>query len=99
ITGTSFVRELLGKKDQKKKSLLYWEYGNQQAVRAGDWKLYRSHNRKNKTVSTSLYNLQEDISEQNDLSEKYPEKITQLLKLIKENRTESKYFPSIWDKN
>lgn len=98
ITGTSFVPELLGKEDQKKKSLLYWEYGNQQAVRAGDWKLYRSHNRKNKTVSTSLFNLQEDISEQNDLSEKYPEKITQLLKLIKENRTESKYFPSIWDK-
>ena len=98
ITGTSFAHELLGKEGQKKKNVLYWEYGSQQAIRNGDWKLYRRYNKKADKVTAFLYNLKEDIGEKNDLSQTFPEKVQELLKLIKQNRSTSKYFPSPWDK-
>ena len=98
ITGTSFAHELLGKEGQKKKNVLYWEYGSQQAIRNGDWKLYRRYNKKADKVTAFLYNLKEDIGEKNDLSQTSPEKVQELLKLIKQNRSTSKYFPSPWDK-
>ena len=85
-------------KGKKVKRVLYWEYGNQQAIRNGDWKLYRRYNKKADKVTTQLFNLKDDIGEKSDLSKSNPEKVSHLLKLIKQNRTESKYFPSAWDK-
>ena len=49
------------------------------SIRYGDWKLiwYFENN------DIELYNLKEDISERNDLSEKNPEKVKELLKILK----------------
>ena len=48
------------------------------AVRKGDWKLvYRML-----TGALELYNLSEDIGEQNDLAAKYPEKVKELATIL-----------------
>jgi arylsulfatase len=96
-TGVSFINELTGK-EQQKKDCIYWEYGSQQALRMGDWKVYRRSNRKTGEIKSFLYNLKDDIAEQNDLSEKYPEMLKKLLDKTVEVRTPSKYFKGAWDK-
>jgi len=47
--------------------------------RMGDWKIVRV----NKEDNWELYNMVEDPSETNDLSDKYPEKVKELLKVYK----------------
>jgi arylsulfatase A-like enzyme len=48
-------------------------------VRAGDWKLIRFfHDNPNQTDRFELYNLREDIGEENDLADKMPQKVKEL---------------------
>jgi arylsulfatase A-like enzyme len=56
------------------------------AVRLGNWKLiqYFEYN------DLELYNLKEDISEKNNLAEKKPEKLNELLKILEDWREEVK---------
>lgn len=53
---------------------LYWRFGDQYAIRAGEWKLIRERNGE----PARLYNLREDIGEKNDLAVKRPEKVKEL---------------------
>ncbi|HQE84745.1 MAG TPA: arylsulfatase, partial [Candidatus Hydrogenedentes bacterium] len=48
------------------------------AVRAGDWKLIEFY----QDEKVELYNLSQDIGEQNDLSKVMPEKTQELLDLL-----------------
>jgi len=62
---------------QKDHDYLYWEFpesGGQRALRWGDWKAY---NEKLKSGDTTiyLYNLTEDIQEQNDIARDHPDKL------------------------
>ncbi len=68
IDGISFLPTLLGQGEQQQQNHLYWEYGNQVAVRKGNWKAI--HDRKSK--SWELYNLAFDVGEQNDLAASQP---------------------------
>lgn len=52
---------------------LYWRFGEQHAVREGNWKLVRGPDGK-----TELFDLAADIGEKNDLSEKNPDKVKEL---------------------
>jgi len=52
---------------------LFWEHEGNRAVREGDWKLIAAH-----TEPWQLYNMANDRTELHDLSEKYPEKVTEL---------------------
>jgi len=68
-------------------------------VRLGDWKLIEFF----EDNSTELYNLKEDIGEQNNLAEKFPAKVKELHKLMTDWRKEiNAPVPSIpnleWDK-
>lgn len=59
---------------------LYWRFGDQWAVRKGDWKLVSS-NADGKDAGQrkpKLINLAEDISESNDLAAKNPDKLKEL---------------------
>lgn len=56
-----------------------------QAVRKGSWKL---HFYKDDEKVNLLYNLEEDISEQNNVYDKYPEIVKELSKLADEKRNE-----------
>ncbi len=67
---------------------LYWRFGEQMAIRAGDWKLVRydsgadsnagSRGGNAKVTAPKLYNLADDIHEDKDLSAAMPEKVKEL---------------------
>ncbi|GAB5405560.1 MAG: arylsulfatase [Aureliella sp.] len=78
--GVSFLPTLLGRPDQTSHSYLYWEFGNQTAVRVGDWKGYRG-----KKDAWELYDLSVDIEEQNNVAEEHPEIVKQIADLAAES--------------
>jgi arylsulfatase A-like enzyme len=63
---------------------LFWRFGNQWAVRMGDWKLVsqqpvgRRAARAPEAGIPRLYNLRDDIGEHNDLAARMPEKVAEL---------------------
>ena len=64
---------------------LYWRFGEQMAIRQGDWKLVRydgnadTNTGKRQPVSAArLYDLSKDIHEDKDLAAEQPEKVKQL---------------------
>ena len=88
IDGISFTPTLFGKKDQKEHEYLYWEfpaYQGQQAVRMGDWKGIRKNIFKG-NMDIELYNLKDDISEQMNLAEEYPEIVEKIREIMIEAR-------------
>lgn len=74
-TGISFAPTLLGDGIQRNHKYLYWEQGNDFAVRAGYWKFLKVKN------NEELYNLSVDISEQNNVATKHP-RITSKLQIF-----------------
>jgi len=52
--------------------MLFWRARQQAAVRSGPWKVYREGQR------TELYNLQEDLSEKNNLASQHPQRVADL---------------------
>ncbi len=93
IDGISFLPTLLNKGNQKKHNYLYWEFhelGGRQAIRQANWKLIKYN--VNKNGNYQLYNLENDISETNDLATKMPEKVAELAKILESSRTESEVF-------
>ncbi len=75
--GISFAPTLLEQDDQEQHEYLYWEFpqsGGQRALRWGDWKAY-NHNLKADDTTIYLYNLSEDIQEQNDVAGQHPDKV------------------------
>ena len=72
---------------------LYWEHGDQQALRLGDWKLVRRRLGK-KNPATKLFNLKEDPGEKQDLASKEPERLQELLEVSRKSRFPSKIFPN-----
>lgn len=76
-------------------SFLYYFMGQLQAVRAGAWKLYLplearllGPSRKTAPVEMELYNLREDIGEENEVSAGHPEVVERLLALAERGREE-----------
>jgi arylsulfatase len=63
------------------RELFYYFEGKLGAVRAGDWKLVVEHKIHGRAVSTGLYNLRRDISEQHDVSAQHPEIVRRLAAL------------------
>jgi arylsulfatase A-like enzyme len=81
MDGVSLMRLLHGE-NELDREVLYWHYphyGNQggspgSAIRQGDWKLIWWY----EDNKTELYNLKEDIEEQNDLSQEHPKLLVEL---------------------
>jgi len=80
--GISIVPTLLSKPDQQKKhEYLFWDfagYGGQLAVRSGKWKAVKRDIKKNPQAKLELYDLENDIEEKTDISNKYPDIAKQL---------------------
>jgi arylsulfatase A-like enzyme len=60
---------------------LFWRFGQQMAVRKGDWKLVKydlAAEGGSGTSATKLYRLADDIGETTDLAAKHPEKVKEL---------------------
>ena len=84
--GISFAPTLLGHDaEQQQHDFLYWEFHetNQFGVRKGDWKLVV------KGGVCELYNLADDIHEDNNVAARYPDKVKELKQVIKEQHTTS----------
>lgn len=103
LDGISFLPTLLGSKSQKLHESLYWEgaeeAGGKQAIRKGDWKLVRNNMNDPKLTTTELYNLKTDIGEQNNVADKNPELVKELLDLIQKSRTPSSIYKFRFEKN
>ena len=67
---------------------LFWQSGNYQVVRHGDWKL-QVNQRPTDGFKQWLYNLAEDPTEQTNLAESYPQKLEQLKALLAEHQASS----------
>jgi len=89
--GISYVASLLGQRDQQKKhEYLYCasqEGATDIGVRYGNWKLVRYRAKKGKTQDADslwrLYDLSNDIGEQNDLSAKHPDVVRTITDLLR----------------
>ena len=87
--GISMLNSFLGK-PQKQHTHLYWEfpaYKGQQAVRKGKWKAIRK-NIFEGNVKIELYNLENDLQEQNDVAAQHPEIVSQMEQIMKAEHTQ-----------
>lgn len=96
IDGISFLPELLGNNsEQKKHDYLYWEFhekGGRQAIRMGDWKAVKYNVLKTPNKPMELYNLANDLGEENNVTMQFPEVVKQIEALFQEARTPSDVF-------
>lgn len=95
IDGISYASTLLGNDNQQQKhNYLYWEFNERrgpiQAVRQDNWKAVKF-----KEKPIEIYDLNSDISEQNNLAAQHPDKAKHLLYLINNSRTEHPEFPLV----
>jgi arylsulfatase A-like enzyme len=95
LDGVNLLPYLRGEKAAAPHEALYWRFGGQMAVRAGDWKLVKAAEgggraggggaalrREKATVEgAKLFNLRDDIGEATDLAAKQPEKVKELAAL------------------
>jgi arylsulfatase len=88
VDGVSYLPSLMGQNNkQKQHDHLYWELGKSQAVRMGNWKGIRKW-KDGVPGKTSLYNLESDLGEQNNLASQKPE-IVEEIETIMDSRTPS----------
>ncbi|WP_367874479.1 sulfatase-like hydrolase/transferase [Luteolibacter sp. Populi] len=90
LDGVNLLPYLKGEKAEAPHDALFWRFGEQLAVRKGDWKLVKSvadenarggAGEKASTAGAKLYNLKDDIGEKNDLASANPEKVKELAAL------------------
>ena len=93
--GISLLPTLLNNSQKKKHEYLYWEfpaYNGQQAVRLGKWKGIRK-DIFDGNLDVELYDLDNDIQEQNNLATQYPEVVEKIEVIMKQE-----HIPSSLDK-
>ena len=93
--GISFVPTLLGTEGQAEHPYLYWEFheqGGKQAMRLGDWKGVRLNVGEPEQTTFELYNLADDIHEDNNVAEGNPEVVARISELMDSVRTPSELF-------
>lgn len=101
IDGISFLPTLVGK-EQKSHPYLYWEFlerGGRQAVLMNKWKGIRLNMAKNPDAPIELYRLTDDIGEENNLAQEYPQIVKKMDRLMKEAHVNSEIFSFEYEKN
>ena len=83
LDGVNLLPYLTGQTRESPHKSLFWRYGSQMAVRAGDWKLTKAIDRHARppAVNTGLFHIVKDTGEENDLAAAHPEKVLELQKL------------------
>jgi arylsulfatase A-like enzyme len=92
IDGVSMFNALRGRR-QRDHEFLYWEFherGFSQAARMGDWKAVR----KTPGSPLELYDLKNDLGEQNDVAVKHSEVVKKIEEYLRTARTESELWPT-----
>lgn len=86
LDGVNLLPFLSGDKTGSPHDALYWRFGEQMAIRAGDFKLVRYDlaadsvpgELKKGTSTVQLYNLRDDLGEMKDLAAAQPDKVREL---------------------
>jgi arylsulfatase A-like enzyme len=92
LDGVNLLPFVSGEKTEPPHDALYWRFGQQIAIRKGDWKLVKAPGGSLQpgggrggqligvadTEGAELYNVTEDIGEKTNLAEKNPEKLKEL---------------------
>jgi arylsulfatase A-like enzyme len=85
LDGVDLLPHLRGEKVGAPHDALYWRFGQQMAVRSGDFKLVRYDNhadtpgaRRAGVSAAKLYNLRADVGEATDLAMAMPDKVKEL---------------------
>ncbi len=80
--GVNLLPHLLGEKTDAPHDALYWRFGDQTAIRMGDFKLVRydaaAEGGSGTVLGPKLYNLSTDIGEAKDLAAEMPNKVKEL---------------------
>ena len=96
IDGVSFLPTLLNNSEnQVKHKYLYWEFhekGGRQAVRKGKWKAVKYNVLQQPNAPLELYDVSNDIKEENNLAGEYPEVVIEMEQILNEARTPSTVF-------
>jgi arylsulfatase A-like enzyme len=90
LDGVNLLPYLTGEKAGSPHQTLYWRFGEQWAIRHGDWKLVVA---RLGSGQPELYNLAEDIGEQSNLATRNPEKVRELQALY--DRWNAEQAPSL----
>ncbi|TWT56974.1 Arylsulfatase [Thalassoglobus neptunius] len=97
VDGISFLPTLLGESDkQDEHDFLYWEFTEHQgkrALRKGPWKLVQRKVSTANPTSPELYNLDTDVSEQNNLAKDHPDLVKELTAIMDQSHTPSSNYP------
>jgi arylsulfatase A-like enzyme len=75
LDGVDLLPYLTGENDARPHETLYWRFGNQWAIRHGDWKLVVAGR---SDPAGELFNLADDKSESKNLAADMPEKVAEL---------------------
>jgi len=96
LDGVNLLPYLTGKTDAAPERNLFWRYGEQYAIRQGDWKLVYSMDQVSKppVLQSGLYDVAHDAAEEHDLSDEYPEKVQALQSLW--DKWNSQNVPALW---
>ena len=82
IDGRNILPLASGEAEDWDRRTLFWQSGHYRVVRHGDWKLQVSE----RPDRAWLYNLSEDPTEQNNLADTEPDKLSELQALLDEHR-------------
>src|SRR5262249_29972950 len=82
LDGVDLVPFLEGKNPDPPHEALFWRFGDQMAIRKGDWKLVRPDLSPDApfgkiALQPMLFHLANDIGEKDDLAAKYPDKVNE----------------------
>ncbi|MCA9091546.1 MAG: sulfatase-like hydrolase/transferase [Planctomycetaceae bacterium] len=96
LDGVNLLPFLTGSSDTPPERELYWRYGEQYAIRQGDWKLVRTMEQVTRppVLTFGLYNLSQDASEEHDLSAEHPDKVEALQSLWE--KWNANNVPALW---
>lgn len=75
LDGVDLLPYLTGKNESRPHETLYWRFGEQWAIRHGDWKLVAG---RGGAPTGELFNLTEDLAESKNLADKDPAKAREL---------------------
>ena len=74
LDGVNLIPYLTGETKHAPHDFLFWRYGNQWAIRSGDWKLTHF----SKETGAQLFNLAKDIGENDDVAKNNPDIVKKL---------------------
>lgn len=75
LDGVDLTPYVTGANKERPHETLYWRFGNQWAIRHGDWKLVVANGG---SGQPELYNLADDVSESRNLAQEQPQRVAKL---------------------